>query len=64
MKVLGIAVIIFGILLLVSTGHLALTEYDLRSKLDIGKVCGGILATFVVWAWGLSLIKKSNTRSR
>jgi hypothetical protein len=62
MKALGITLCVFGTLMLISTGNLALTKYDLNSTHDQGKLCGGILASALFLLGGFKIANPSKPK--
>ena len=61
MRTLGIAVIVFGGLLLLVATNLAVTQYNLSSSHDVSKCVSGFAFAVLTLAVGLSLFRRGGT---
>jgi hypothetical protein len=59
MKVMGYILLVFAVLMFVSSAKLATTKYDLRSTDDFSQFMGGLVFAILVLAGGIYLIRKS-----
>jgi membrane associated rhomboid family serine protease len=63
LKILGGALIVFGVLMFISAVNLALTKYDLHTSLGVSGALGGFVGALLITAGGLALFKRGQRKS-
>ncbi len=59
MKIVGILLTVFGVLMLLSSLNLARTQYNMHDSHDLSKFGGGLAISILILAVGVNTVRKN-----